>query len=235
MDEMQIDVDEVRLSIGMPDDVIVPDLFKEGTCGGHLNPPWEKGAAYLRRGSSTAKSMDPRAGSYPAAMLMALILALSVTLAPPFGEAEARAVEAGFGLVVEVTVVVEDGASAVLVRGIGVTGELDPIALSDLGDGRWGGRLNLDGKENIQVAFEAIRVDDDAVISDLHTLEELGVDPAVLGEARSIVDTTAPSGSSGSGWWLVLAAAAGFSAVLLVAIWATRSGRHTDQAEDEGG
>jgi len=168
-------------------------------------------------------------------MLMALILALSVTLAPPFGEAEARAVEAGFGLVVEVTVVVEDGASAVLVRGIGVTGELDPVALSDLGDGRWGGRLNLDGKENIQVAFEAIRVDDDAVISDLHTLEELGVDPAVLGEARSTVDTTAPSGSSGSGWWLVLAAAAGFSALLLVAIWAIRSGRRTDQAEDDGG
>ena len=168
-------------------------------------------------------------------MLMALILALSVTLAPPFGEAEARAVEAGFGLVVEVTVAVEDGASAVLVRGIGVTGELDPVALSDLGDGRWGGRLNLDGKENIQVAFEAIRVDDDAVISDLHTLEELGVDPAVLGEARSTVDTTAPRGSSGSGWWLVLAAAAGFSAVLLVAIWAIRSGQRTDQAEDDGG
>lgn len=168
-------------------------------------------------------------------MLMALILALSVTLAPPFGEAEARAVEAGFGLVVEITVAVEDAASAVLVRGISVTGELDPVALSDLGDGRWGGRLNLDGKENIQVAFEAIRMDDDAVISDLHTLEELGVDPAVLGEARSTAGTTAPSGGSGSGWWLVLATAAGFSAVLLVAIWATRSGRRTDQAEDEPG
>jgi hypothetical protein len=34
---------------------------------------------------------------------------------------------------------------------------------------------------------------------------------------------------------LVLAAAAGFSAVLLVAIWAIRSGRRTDQAEDDGG
>jgi hypothetical protein len=55
MDEMQIDVEEIRFAIGAPDDVIVPDLFEEGSCGGHLNPPWEKGGAYLRRGSEVAK------------------------------------------------------------------------------------------------------------------------------------------------------------------------------------
>jgi hypothetical protein len=165
-------------------------------------------------------------------MLIALILALSVTLAPPFGEAEARAVDAGIGLVVEVTVEVEGGAAAVLARGVGITGELGPVALSDLGDGRWGGQLTLDGRENIQVAFEAIRADADDVVSELHTLEELGVDPAVLGEARPATGTTANS-TSRSSWWLVLAGGAGLVAVLLVAIWAIRGGPRETPDETE--
>jgi hypothetical protein len=36
MDEMQIDVEEIRFAIGAPDDVIVPDFFEEGSCGCHL-------------------------------------------------------------------------------------------------------------------------------------------------------------------------------------------------------
>lgn len=170
-------------------------------------------------------------------MILAFLFALSVTLAPPFGEAEARAVDAGLGLVVEVTVEVQDGAAAVLARGVGIAGELGPVALSDLGDGRWGGQLTLDGRENIQVAFEAIRADADDVVSELHTLEELGVDPAVLGEARPATDTTASSASRSS-WWLVLAAGAGLAALLLVAAWTFRGGRREApgeaEAEDSG-
>ena len=165
-------------------------------------------------------------------MVLALFLALSVTLAPPFGEAEARAVEAGLDLVVELTVEVEAGAAVVLARGVGIAGELGPVALSDLGDGRWGGLLTLEGNENIQVAFEAIRPDADDAISELHTLEELGVDPAVLGEATPPADTVATP-SSRSGWWLALAAGAGLVALVLVAVWSLRGGRSDAPEETE--
>ena len=163
-------------------------------------------------------------------MAIIVALALSVSLSPPFGEAQARAVEAGSGLVVEVTVEVEGSASAVLARGVGIAGELAPLALSDLEDGRWGGLLVLDGRENIQVAFEAIRPDADDVVSELHTLEELGVDPAVLGAPREGNGSRTADDDSGARGWLFVAVGAALVAVVLVGVWAARGVRGDESA-----
>ena len=63
-------------------------------------------------------------------MLFALLLA-SVTLSPPFGQAEARAVDVrDDGMTLEVEVEVQQSALVVLVRGVGSVDELPPVAAS---------------------------------------------------------------------------------------------------------
>lgn len=149
-------------------------------------------------------------------MPVLLALVLSVVLGAPFGEAEARALAVDSGMTVEVSVDVEDGRSAVLARVVAFAGELPPVALVDQGGGRWVGVLRLSGRENVQVAFEAIDAGGSSSISDLSTLTELGVDPAAVASSRP---TSPPTAEPGPNWWLIGGVAAGVAALTLIVFW----------------
>ena len=169
-------------------------------------------------------------------MPVVVVLVLSVVLGAPFGEAEARALEIDTGMTIEVSVEVDSGRSAVLARVVAFAGELPPVALVDQGDGRWVGILRLSGREDVQVAFEAIDADGSSEISDLSTLTELGVDPAVVSPTRP---TTPPAEEPGPNWWLIGGTVAGIAALVLLVVWAVagaadkRSGEPDDTADVE--
>ena len=150
-------------------------------------------------------------------MSVLLVVALSVVLGAPFGEAEARALEADTGMTVEVAVTIDSGRSAVLARTVAFAGELPPVALVAQGGGRWVGELRFSGREDVQIAFEAIKPDGTSDISELLTLTDLGVDPAVISPTRP---TTLPAPGPGLNWWLVGGIAAGVAAVGLLVWWA---------------
>lgn len=145
------------------------------------------------------------------------VLLLSVTLAAPFGDAEARALEIDSGMTIEVSVAVDGGRSAVLARVVAISGELPPVALVDQGNGRWVGILRFSGREDVRVAFEAIDGGGQSEISDLTTLTDLGVDPAVISPSRP---TQPPPEEPGPNWWLLGGIAAGLAALVLVVVWA---------------
>lgn len=168
---------------------------------------------------------------------MAFLLAASLT--PPFVSAEARAVDAGNGVTIEFNVVVDRGAAAVLVRGAGLTEELDPVALIDLGDGRWSGVVTLRRAENITVAFELIPGDGggSVISSEQFTLIDLGVDPAfagvpsptTTGDVPGFEDVRFDTESRRWGW---LALAAGAGGLALLAFWVIGgTGRSRDEEE----
>jgi hypothetical protein len=150
-------------------------------------------------------------------MPILLALLLSVTLAAPFGDAEARALEIDSGMTVEVSVVVDGGRSAVLARAVALVGELPPVALADHGNGLWVGILRLSGREDVQIAFEAIDGGGQSDISDLTSLTDLGVDPAVVSSTRP---TQVPPEDAGPNWWLVGGIASGLAAIALLVVWA---------------
>ncbi len=161
-------------------------------------------------------------------------LFLSVTLAAPFGDAEARALEIDSGMTIEVSVTVDGGRSAVLARVIAVAGELPPVALVDHGNGTWIGIVRLSGREDVQVAFEAIDGGGNSDISDLTSLTELGVDPAVISASRP---TQPPPTENGPNWWLIGAVAAGLAALGLLVVWAVgfkvdKRSENPDNSED---
>jgi len=149
-------------------------------------------------------------------MAVALAVLLSVVLGAPFGEAEARALQVDTGMTIEVSVEVDGGRSAVLARVVAFAGELPPVALVDPGDGRWVGILRLSGRENVQVAFEAIDAAGATDISELSTLTELGVDPAVVSPTRP---TVPPPPDPGPNWWLIGGIIAGMVAIALLVWW----------------
>jgi len=190
--------------------------------GGHLEEPRVTTPWLL---ASTLSSMP---------VLLAMLL--SVMLGAPFGEAEARALEVDTGMTIEVSVELESGQSAVLARVVAFAGELPPVALVDQGDGRWVGILRLSGREDVQVAFEAIDADGSSDISELSTLTELGVDPATVSPTRP---TTPPAEDPGPNWWLVGGAVTGIAALVLLVVWAVagaadkRSGEPDDTAHFE--
>lgn len=150
------------------------------------------------------------------AMLALLVVLLSVVLGAPFGEAEARALEVDAGMTIEIAVEVDAGQSAVLARVVAFAGELPPVALVAQEDGRWVGVLRLSGREDVQVAFEAIDGGGSSTISELSTLTELGVDPAVVSATRP---TRPPAADPGPNWWLIGGVAAGFAALALLVWW----------------
>ncbi|MGB5169638.1 MAG: hypothetical protein WBO84_13750 [Acidimicrobiia bacterium] len=150
-------------------------------------------------------------------MPVVLAMLLSVVLGAPFGEAEARALEVDTGMTIEVSVELDGGRSAVLARVVAFAGELPPVALVDQGDGRWVGILRLSGREDVQVAFEAVDADGSSDISELSTLTELGVDPAVVSPTRP---TIPPAEDPGPNWWLIGGAVAGIAALVLLVAWA---------------
>lgn len=150
-------------------------------------------------------------------MLILSALLLSVTLAAPFGEAEARALEADSGMTVEVSVEIDGSYSAVLARVVAFAGELPPVALVDQGDGRWVGVMRLTGREDVDVAFEAIDPEGTSEISELSSLTDLGVDPAVVAPTRP---ARPPADDRGPNWQLVGGMGAGVLALALVFVWA---------------
>jgi len=161
-------------------------------------------------------------------------LLFSVTLTAPFGNAEARALEIDSGMTIEVSVVVDGGRSAVLARAVSAAGELPPVALADQGNGQWMGILRFSGREDVQVAFEAIDGGGQSDISDLVSLTDLGVDPAVISSTRP---TQLPPENTGSNWWLVGGIAAGLAAIALFVVWAIgdrvdKGSENFDNSED---
>lgn len=166
-------------------------------------------------------------------MLVALLL--TVALAAPFGDAEARAVDAGPPFVVEVRVEVDGAFEAVLVRGISVTGELEPIAMTPQEDGSYATIVRLTQREDIEVAFEAIRENGEVVISETSSLSDLGVDPALFDlETTTTVEADATGPEPGT-MWLVIAVVAVLGALLLVTMWAAERNGASSDASDEVG
>ncbi|MEA3510160.1 MAG: hypothetical protein U9R51_01875 [Actinomycetota bacterium] len=167
-------------------------------------------------------------------MSILFALLLSVTLAAPFGDAEARALEIDSGMTVEISVAVVGGRSAVLVRAVALAGELPPVAMVDQGNGTWVGILRLAGREDVQVAFEAIDGGGGSVISDLRSLTDLGVDPAVISSTRPV---HLPPEDTGPNWWLVGGVITGLAALILLVVWAAgyrtdNRSKNPDRSED---
>ena len=115
--------------------------------------------------------------------LAVVALLFAVPLPAPFGDAEATAlvVSEDGSAVLDVSVEVSGTPAAVLVRGIGLVDELPPVALSPRGDGTYGGIVELRTTVGVFLGFEFIPAGGGAsTVSELHTLIELGVDPAAL-------------------------------------------------------
>ena len=148
-----------------------------------------------------------------------MLALLALRLGGPFGEAEATAVSVD-PFVVELVVEVNRPASAVVARPVGVGGELGALALSDFGDGRWGGILELSAVEDVEIVFELFEPDGGSFRSDPVTLRRLGVDRAIFDLDRPRVPAEARFDMGPV--WLAVAIVAGVGALGLVAAWALR-------------
>jgi hypothetical protein len=175
-------------------------------------------------------------------LLVALFLLLP--LSSPFEEATATATSLDEGLRVDVSVVVEGSPTAVLVRGLAPgASELPPVALSNRGDGRWEGIVQLPVVENILIGFESIPTRGAATVSELHTLTELGVDSAVFSLNNPTTafgeDTDESLVTPEGARWGWMGVAAGAAALGLLALWTIETARgkgdedQESEAEDE--
>jgi len=170
---------------------------------------------------------------YRGAVAFVLFL-VAVTLAPPFGVAEATALEAGPPFVVSVTVTVSGEPEVVLMRPISAAGELPPVAMVARGEGEWGGVLRLTAREDLHLAFEVLQREGTTVISDPSTLVDLGVDPAVFTLASPTTTTDAGASLPTGFGWLAAAVVAVVGSIAAVAVWAGagRRDRTVDIHED---
>lgn len=171
---------------------------------------------------------------------LALAAFLLLPLSAPFGDATATATSLDDGLRVEVSVEVEGSPAAVLVRGVASGGsELPPVALASRSDGRWEGIVQLPVVENILVGFERIPVEGPAIVSELHTLTELGVDSAVFSLDNPDTQFGEDGDDSlvtpeGARWgWMGLAA--GAAALGLLALWTIESAGDSRDDDAETG
>lgn len=132
--------------------------------------------------------------------ILIAVIAL-VTLASPFGDAEAAGVALDDRLTIEVSVEVRGTFEAVIVTPFSSFEELPKTALRNRGDGTWGGLVELPSAEDWSVVFDAIEPDGTASRSETVTLTELGVDPVVVGAepAEPIPGDPIPA----STWWLI--------------------------------
>ena len=169
-----------------------------------------------------------------------VLAALLLPLSSPFGEATATATSFEGGLRVDVSVVVEGSPAAVLVRGVAPgASELPPVALASRGDGRWEGIVQLPIVENILIGFESIPTQGAAIVSELHTLTELGVDSAIFSldnpDTGFGEDADDPLVSPEGARWGWLGMAAGAGALGLLALWTieTRRGRGAKGEESD--
>ncbi len=152
---------------------------------------------------------------------LSLLLAI-VQLTGPFGAAEARAVGLD-PLTIEISVELSRSANAVVVRGVGLGGELDPVALSEIEPGRWAGIVELSEPEDITVAFEALLPEGGSIVSDGARLTDLGVDPVVFDLARSPAPpASTPTDDVAALRWLALAVVFGVAALLALGVWSAR-------------
>lgn len=149
-------------------------------------------------------------------MLFATAL-LAVTLASPFGTAEAAAVSDVGGLTVEMTVELTRSTDVVLVRPFSSFEELPPTALRDRGDGTWGGFVVLPTADNWSVVFEVIDPDGSTVRSDTTDLIALGVDPIVVaGEPTTPLPRRPINATT---WWLIGGVTLALAAIGALAWW----------------
>ncbi len=151
------------------------------------------------------------------AVPLLLAILLSVTLTPPFGEAEARALTVTGAITIDVSVEVEGTPTTVIARITGLGGELPPQALVERGGGIWGTIIRLTGREDVLIAFEYIEADGTTTISDSSRLTELGVDPAVIAPS---LPTTPPPDEPGIDPLLLAGVAAALGALVLFGFWA---------------
>ena len=152
---------------------------------------------------------------------MALLIAilLTVTLSPPFGEAEAHALGAPSARTFDVTVQVEGEPAAVIARITGLAGELPPVALVPRGGGAYGQSIKLTTWEDVLISFEYIEPDGNTTISTPSSLSALGVDPELLGLSAP---TSEPAAAEpGVDPWLLAGVAAALGTVVLLAFWAS--------------
>jgi len=136
-------------------------------------------------------------------MIPILALIAMVTLGAPFGDATAGAISLDDGMTIEIVVEVDGPFEVVIVRPFSSFEELPPTALSDLGNGSWGGFVTLPTPENWSVLFDAFDPDGTTYRSDTTDLIALGVD-------RVLIDAPPQAPTGGSSWpvatvWLVLA------------------------------
>ena len=151
------------------------------------------------------------------AVPLLLAILLSVTLTPPFGEAEARALTVTGAITIDVSVEVEGTPTTVIARITGLAGELPPQALVERGGGIWGTIIRLTGREDVLIAFEYIDADGTTTISESSRLTALGVDPAVIAPS---LPTTPPPDEPGIDPLLLAGVAAALGALVLLGFWA---------------
>jgi hypothetical protein len=162
---------------------------------------------------------------------LVLVVLAAVSLAAPFGAAEAAAVaEADGAVTIEISVAVSETYSAVLVRPFSSFEELAPTALRDRGDGTWGGFLVVPTAEDWSIVFDAIAPGGGSSRSETTSLTALGVDPVVVEAppgaplpSRSIDATTV---------WLLVGVILAMAALGALAWW-TFSGSSSDGAPVE--
>ena len=174
----------------------------------------------VRPGRDPILGMPPRS-RYRRGVLFAMLAVLfALPLAPPFVLAEATAVSATEStLTLEVRAQVLAGTQVVVVQPYGPDRTpLDPRPMSDLGEGVWAAVLEVPRRSDIRLGFEIL---DGGVRehSEVHTLIELGVDPAVF---RDPAPDPVPGGaepvgrSTGFGWLALGTGAAALAIVTLL-------------------
>ena len=150
-------------------------------------------------------------------MIPILALIAMVTLGAPFGDATAGAISLDNGMTIEVIVEVDRSFDVVIARPFSSFEELPPTALSDLGNGSWGGFVTLPTPENWSILFDAFETDGTTFRSDTTDLLAMGVDKVVIAG-----DPLPPA--SGAGWpvatvWLALAVVLIFGSLAALTWW----------------
>jgi len=146
---------------------------------------------------------DAHIGIRFGAMSIVVALIALVLLPSPFGEAEAGAVSLDGGLTIEVVVEADGPFTVVLAQPFSSFEQLPPTALSDLGDGSWGGFVELPTAENWNLVFDAIESDGTTVRSETANLIELGVDRVIVGGEPE--ESSNSGGFSTGSVWLAVA------------------------------
>ncbi|GMR03112.1 MAG: hypothetical protein BMS9Abin20_1477 [Acidimicrobiia bacterium] len=167
--------------------------------------------------------MWPPKGYTLAGMPIIVAVIAVVTLSAPFGGASAGAVSLDDGMTIEVTVQVDRSFDVVLARPFSSFEELPPTALSDLGNGSWGGFVELPTAENWSLVFEGFESDGTVSRSDTADLLALGVDRVLI---KGEDPLPRGSGFSTATLWLIAAIALVLGSLGALAWW-TFSGDET--------